>query len=62
MDEPSSIDDATYTPYQRATYLPPLCPVCCTELIPHWLAAGSAGPNRMFRLAYVFCRNGCEDR
>ena len=61
MDELSKLE-SWYTPRQRAAYLPPLCPVCRGTLIPHWLDAEASGPNRMFRLAYTFCANGCEDR
>jgi hypothetical protein len=63
VDEPPKSDETVYTSRQRAVYLAPLCTACSTGLIPQWIdAAKAAGPNRMFRLAYTFCGNGCEDR
>lgn len=62
MDEQPQVAERLYSSWQRASYRPPPCPVCGTELIPQWLDADGAGPHRLFRLTYTFCCNSCEDR
>lgn len=62
MVKPQTVDDRVHTSRQRAAYLPPPCSDCGSNLIAHWFDVQAAGPNRMFRLAYLFCGNSCEDR